>query len=305
MLTYAAITPARDEAENLPRLAHCLAQQTALPAEWVVVENGSTDATLDVLAELAATHSWISYLQMEGTSSAARGKPIVRALHKAIDSLRTTPDVVVVLDADISFEPQYFARLLEEFANDPHLGIASGSGYELRRGRWRQRHLTGSTVWGATRAFRKECLEQVLPFDERLGWDGVDEFKANSLGWRTRVARDLPFRHHRREGERDASRWHARLEQGRVAWYVGYRLYYVLLRAAFNLIRDAGALGIAVGYLGAALRRQPQCSDPSVREYVRGQQSLANLPRRAIEALGGPGVRAGDAAARPAKPLAP
>ena len=286
MLTYAVITPARDEADNLPRLADCLTCQTAGPLEWLVVENGSTDDTVEVLAGLASTHAWISYLQMEGASSAIRGQPIVRALHKGIASLETTPDVVVVLDADVSFEPDFFARLLDAFANDPRLGIASGSGYELHRGRWRQRHLTGTTVWGATHAFRRECLTQVLPFDERLGWDGIDEFKANSLGWHTRLIRDLPFLHHRREGERDRSRWSARVEQGRVAWYVGYRPYYVALRAAFNLTRDPGGLGIAVGYLGAALKRQPRIADSSVREYVRRQQRPSDLPRRALEAVG-------------------
>jgi len=286
MLTYAAITAARDEAENLPRLADCLASQTVQPLEWLVIENGSADATVEVLVDLASMHSWISYLQMKGTSSAVRGQPIVRALHKGIASLKVTPDIVVALDADVSFEPDFFSRLLDAFMNDPRLGIASGSGYEFRGGCWRQRHLTGTTVWGATRAFRGECLTQVLPFDERLGWDGIDEFKANSLGWRTQIIRDLPFLHHRREGERDRSRWSARREQGEVAWYVGYRPYYVLLRAAFNLARDPGALGIAAGYLGSAVKRHPRSADHSVREYVRLQQRPRDLPRRALEAVG-------------------
>lgn len=184
----------------MSRLAECLAQQTNRPLEWVVVENGSSDGTFDVLKQLASAYPWISCLEAEGTATAVRGSPIVRALHTGIASLRTSPDVVVALDADVSFEADFFARLVQEFADDPRLGIASGSGYELRRGRWRRRHLTGSTVWGATRAYRSECLKQLLPFDERLGWDGVDEFKANSLGWRTRTVRDLPFLHHRREG---------------------------------------------------------------------------------------------------------
>lgn len=292
MLTYAAITPARDEADNLPRLADSLAHQTVQPLEWLVVENGSTDGTVELLAELASQHAWISYLQMDGASSAVRGRPIVRALHQGIASLRAIPDVVVMLDADVSFEPEFFARLLDAFARDSRLGIASGSGYELHRGRWRQRHLTGTTVWGATRAFRRDCLRQVTPFDERLGWDGIDEFKANSLGWRTQIIRDLPFLHHRREGERDGSRWSARREQGRASWYVGYRPYYVTLRAVFNLIRDPGALGIVFGYLGAAVRGEPRNADRSVRAYVRRQQRISKLPRRALEALGlaeGPG----------------
>src|SRR6185437_9301371 len=95
------------------------------------------------------------------------------------------PDVLINVDADISVEPDYFERLLAEFETDHELGIASGGLFELERGVWRQRHLTGSTVVGASRAYRWQCLEQILPFEERVAWDGIDEFKANALGWRT------------------------------------------------------------------------------------------------------------------------
>jgi len=286
MRTYAVITPVRDERENLPRLAESLAAQVERPRTWLIVDNGSTDGTVELAASLAAEHDWIEFLTVRGATAAERGAPIVRSLHAGIEALAVdAPDFVVNLDADISMEPDYFARLLDRFETEPELGIASGSAFELQDGEWRQRHVTGSTVWGASRAFRWACLQEILPFEERVAWDGIDEFKANARGWRTVAFEDLPFKHHRREGERDGS-WRARRNQGHAAYYVGYRPWYLVLRALFNARRDPASLGMIAGYVAAFVRREPQSRDQDARAYLRRQQSVRTLRLRSLEATG-------------------
>jgi glycosyltransferase involved in cell wall biosynthesis len=286
MLRYTVITPARDESENIPRLAESLLAQSVLPERWLVVDNGSQDGTREIVEARHAASPWIELLVTDGEQSAVRGRPIVRALHRALDELPDPPDIVVNVDADISFEPDFFARLLSAFEQDPALGIASGTCYELEADGWRERHVTGSTVWGATRAYRWKCLQQVLPLEERLGWDGIDEFKANALGWSTETLKDLPFRHHRREGERDGGQFKARAAQGRSAWYMGYRPWYLVLRALHNARRDRAALGLVWGYAAAAMSREARMSDPAARAYLRRQQSLRHLPARLRESRG-------------------
>lgn len=287
MRTYSVITPVRDEAENLPRLASALAAQTRLPRTWTIVDNGSADGTLELARTLADEHGWIRVLTVPGAGAADRGAPIVRALHAAIADLEADPpEIVVNVDADISMEPDYFERLLDRFAAEPRLGIASGSGFELQDGEWRQRHVTGSTVWGASRAFRWACLQEILPFEERVAWDGIDEFKANARGWRTEAFEDIPFRHHRREGERDGAAWRARSNQGHAAYYVGYRPWYLVLRALFNARREPAALGMIAGYVAAAVRREPRSADAAARAYLRRQQSVRTLRLRSLEASG-------------------
>jgi poly-beta-1,6-N-acetyl-D-glucosamine synthase len=284
---YAVVTPARDEAENLPRLASSLAAQTVRPVAWKIVDNGSTDATLEIARDLAAEHDWVHVLSLPGTSSADRGAPVVRALQAGIAALDPAPpEILVNVDADISMEPDYFERLLARFDADWSLGIASGSALELQRGDWRQRYVTGTTVWGASRAYRWECLQELLPLEERVAWDGVDEFKANARGWRTVAFEDLPFRHHRREGERDGSAWRARRNQGHAAYYLGYRPWYLVLRSLWNSRREPAALGMIWGYAVAAANREPRNSDPESRAYIRSQQSPRNLRLRALEATG-------------------
>ena len=285
-LSYAVVTPVRNEAENLGRLADSLAGQTQRPGLWLIVDTGSTDATPETAAALAAGESWIVTFRLQGEAALERGGPIVRAFEAGLDYLDGRFDVVVKMDADIAFGPDYFAGLLARFEADPELGMASGTCYELERGEWRQRHMTGTTIWGASRAYRRRCLEDVLPLEQRMGWDGVDEFRANARGWKSRVFEELPFRHYRREGERDGSARRARIAQGRAARYLGYRFWYLVLRALWNARRDPAALAMIWGFAKAALQREPRCADEAARSYLRRQQRLRTLPLRAAEAAG-------------------
>jgi glycosyltransferase involved in cell wall biosynthesis len=283
---YVVVTPARDEADNLPRLAASLAAQTLLPQAWYIVENGSSDNTLEFARGIAAEHKWVRVLSLPGSPTANRGAPVVRALQAGIAAIVDPPEILVNVDADISMERDYFERLLAKFDADPSLGIGSGSAYELRKGGWEQRFVTGSTAWGASRAYRWACLEELLPFEERVAWDGLDEFKANVRGWRTRAFEDLPFRHHRREGERDGATWKVRSNEGRTAHYLGYRPWYLVLRALWHARREPAALAMIAGYIGAAARGARRNNDEASRAYLRQQQSLRNLRRRAFEAAG-------------------
>jgi glycosyltransferase involved in cell wall biosynthesis len=285
-LTYSVITPARDEAETLPALAPALRRQRIRPLRWVIVESGSSDATVEVAEKIVAGCDWARLIRLPAAAQRERGAPIVRALHAGLESLDVTPDVLVNVDADVTMEPDYFERLLAAFAADPSLGIASGSAWELDDGVWRQRFVTGGTVWGATRAYRWGCLQAVLPLEARHGWDGIDQLKARSKGWTTKTFADLPFRHHRAEGRKDGSTWAHWLANGDTAYFMGYRPWYLLVRTLHKARRDPTAIALIWGYVRAAIRRESRLSDREALEVLRRDQSVRNLLRRRREALG-------------------
>jgi poly-beta-1,6-N-acetyl-D-glucosamine synthase len=285
-LTYSIITPARDEADRLPVLADALAQQSVWPLRWLIVEGGSSDATVEVAKTIVRKHEWARLVVLPAVAPRERGAPIVRALHAGLDSLELEPDVIVNVDADITMGPDYFERLLGAFADDPSLGIASGSAWELDDGVWRQRFVTGGTVWGASRAYRWACLQEVLPLEERHGWDGIDQLKARARGWQTKTLTDLPFRHHRAEGGHDGSRWAHWFANGDTAYFMGYRPWYLLARTLHRLRSEPAAVGLVLGYAAAALRRSPRLEDPRARAVLRADQSLRRFLHRRREALG-------------------
>ena len=288
-LSYAVVTPARNELENLERLATSMAAQTVLPETWVIVDHGSTDGTGAAAEGLADLHAWIRVVSEPGEPTPTRGGPIVEAfmaglaaIQTAPDSVDGLPDVVVKLDADTSFEPDHFERLLAEFEGELTLGIASSTCWELEAGEWRAQHVARSHPRGAVRAYRRECLRDVMPLERRMGWDTVDELKAQLNGWTARSVAVIPFKHHRATGERDGSRrsWES---QGALAWYLDYRVPYLVLRTVFRAGRDRRAMAILSGWTWAGLRGDPRHPDLEVRRTLREQQSLLRLPLRARE----------------------
>jgi glycosyltransferase involved in cell wall biosynthesis len=285
-LRYAVVTPVRNEAGNLARLARSLAEQQVLPVRWIVADTGSTDETVEVVRSLMREHSFARLALAPETERAQRGAPIVRGFHHGLTALDAKVDVVVKVDADISFAPDHFERLLAAFADDESLGIASGSAQELEEGAWRTRYNTGSSVWGAARAYRRACLDDVLPLEESMGWDGIDELRAQLRGWQTRTLVDLTFRHHRAEGARDGRRWRAWTARGRASHYMGYRSWYLILRTLHHAQTEPAALAMLWGYAVAAVRRRPVCPDPTVRAQLRREQSIRNLRARRRDALG-------------------
>jgi biofilm PGA synthesis N-glycosyltransferase PgaC len=292
-LAYALITPARNEAADLPRLIECVAAQTLRPLRWLIVDNGSIDETPDIACRAAAADPIVRVLVVPGETVPTRGGPVARAFMAGYDALDVRPDVVVKLDADMSMEPDYFERLIAKFAVDPALGIAGGTCYELEDGEWRPRHVTGARVRGGSRAYRRACLDDVLPLENRPGWDGIDELKAIARGWTTTSFTDLRIRHHRPVGRRDESRRKRLFAVGKAAYYSGYRPSYLLLRSLYRARKEAMALMMIVGYASAALRREPRC-EPAVLGYIRSQQRLRALPLRIREARGrrAPGAEA-------------
>jgi biofilm PGA synthesis N-glycosyltransferase PgaC len=286
-LRYAVVTPAHNEADNLRRLADCMQVQTLSPTAWMIVDNGSTDGTAEVIRDLETALPWVrSIVVARAEGEAARGAPVVRAFHAGLAALNEQPDVVTKLDADVEFEPDFFARIMAAFDADPRLGITGGICYELDvNGVWKPTHVTRGHVRGATRAYRSACLSDVLPLVERMGWDGIDELRARVAGWETRSLDDLPFRHHRPLGARERE-WGKWIGQGRMAYYMGYRAWYLGARAVFRSVREPRAIAMLWGFAGAALHNEEQYPDRTVRDFLRDQQRIGALPARIREALG-------------------
>ena len=287
-LRYAVVTPARNEERNLQRLAAALAAQTLPPAEWVVVEDGSTDATPAVLSDLALRHDWIRPRSQEARNGhLASGRREARDLigfRLGIRALSEPVDVVIKVDADIDFEPDFCERLMGHFAADERLGIASGTCYEIERGAWVRRPKSDTTVWGATRAYRANCIDDMMELEPCMGWDGLDEIRVQLRGMRTQTHVDLPFRHHRPEGGRELTSLHHGEALGRASWYMGYRPSYMMMRVLYRARREPAALAMLWGYAAAAAQRAPRCPDEQVVRALRERQRLGTALRRGAPA---------------------
>jgi glycosyltransferase involved in cell wall biosynthesis len=286
MMRYAVVTPARNEERNLGRLATALEAQTLPPAEWLVVDDASTDGTAALVAGLGERGDWVRLVTRASADPHERlsdGRRMARDLDGfllGVRSLTDKVDVVVKVDADVDFEADFFEELIGRFELDPSLGIASGTCYELEGGEWVRRTKLDTSVWGATRAYRADCIADLEALEPCMGWDGLDEIRVQLRNMRTQTFVDIPFRHHRPEGGREMTSLHQGDALGRAAWYMGYRPTYLTMRALYRARREPAALGMLWGYFGAAGRRAPRCPDERIVHALRERQRLGATLRR-------------------------
>ncbi len=280
-LTYAAVTPARDEERNLARLAESLLAQSVKPVKWIIVENGSQDGTLALASALARAHPWIEVMQIE-PSIKYRRTIAERAFQAGVEALAGSGDLVAKVDADVSFGEDYFCGLLRAFEQDEGLGIASGACLEEHRGAWREVSLFGDHCFGQSRVYRRACLDAVLPL-EGAAFTTIDETKARLAGFCTRTLRHLPYYHNRPEATNDGSLWESWHRQGVAAYQLGYRPSYLLMRSSYRAMHQRSALALIVGYVSAFSRRMPRYPDARVVGAIRDEQRM----RRAFLAMRG------------------
>jgi len=288
--THAVVTPARNESVALRRLGAALIAQTWRPRAWIVVENGSTDDTADVVLELAAEHDWIRLLSIEAPERPIRGFASARAFNVGVASLGFDAGLITNADADISYEPDYFERLRHEFRRRPSVGIASGLCHERHGGEWEPVYVTFPKIRGASLTYRAACLAQLAPVEERQGWDGIDVVRASLRGWETATVPDLRYFHHRPTGVRDANRFDGWTNEGAVSYYMWYRPLYLLVRTMYRVVgkRDLAATGLVWGYARSFARREARHPERGFRELVHRWQAVRHMTSRFREVQGRP-----------------
>lgn len=271
---YALISPVRDEAGTLQStIASVLAQQV-LPARWVFVDDGSSDGTAGIIAAAAKEHGFIRLVRLEDRGFRQTGPGVVRAFRRGIAELGGVGwEFLGKLDGDVQVPGDYYQRLIEAFAEDPRLGIASGACLVPSGKGFRLEKNIPVHTRGPCKVYRRACLEEIGGLVPTLGWDGLDGYMARQKGWRTRTIAGLKVIHlrptHGGHGFRGA------LRDGRGAYCQHYRASYLLARAAVNLFRPPYLLrgiGILAGYLGARLRGEERVEDPELVEYIHREQ---------------------------------
>lgn len=271
-MSYIIITPARDEEKFLPRLIDSMVQQTVTPDCWIVIDDGSADATARILDHAAERHAWIRPHHLRRDRPRAPGGESV-VMQFMTPATCAQYDFILRLDADLSFEPNFSESLLAEFARDPKLGIAGPTLYEPEGLEWHEVPMPSFHTRGAAKMYSRACFAAIGGLDAGLGWDTLDEARAMMLGFGTRSFRNITARHHRPQGA--ASGWKAPLAAGLSAYNVGYSPLFMLARAARQSLLPpfpfGGALLLA-GYMKGYLRRDRRTAAPELIKFIRKQQ---------------------------------
>jgi glycosyltransferase involved in cell wall biosynthesis len=269
-MKYVLITPAHNEEAFIEKTLASMVAQTQLPERWVIVDDGSTDRTAQIVEGYASRYQWIELFRMpERIDRSFAGK--VHAFNAGLERVRSLEfDVIGNLDADLSFDPEYLRFLIGKFAEDRRLGVAGtpfteDDGYDTARDSFEgENH-----VAGGCQLFRRQCFEEVGGYIPNRGGgiDWIAVTTARMKGWKTRSFPEKRFHHYRSLGTAGKSNWAASFSYGEKDYYLGGSPVWQLFRVAYRATKQPiEGFALLSGYCWAAIRRIER---PVSRELLR------------------------------------
>jgi poly-beta-1,6-N-acetyl-D-glucosamine synthase len=275
-LKYALVTPARNEARFIERTIQSVIAQTVRPVVWVVVSDGSTDGTDETVIRYLKDHPWMQLVRMPEHRDRHFGAKVY-SFNAGFEKVKEHDyDIVGNLDADITFEPDYLAFLLQKFADDPRLGVA-GTPFLEGKESYDYRYANVEHVSGACQMFRKRCYEDIGGYVPIKG-GGVDWLAvttARMKGWKTRTFAEKVCHHHRPMGAANTNKVWAFFKLGGQDYYLGGHPLWQVFRALFQMSRKpyfVGGVLLLLGYLWASLRGVKRPISPELMRFHRHEQ---------------------------------
>ena len=281
LLTYVLVTPARNERDLIEGAIRSVIAQTHLPSKWVIVSDGSTDGTDEIVARFAKKHTWIESLRMPEHRDRSFASKAV-CFNAGYDHLKSTNfDLIGNLDADITFGRDYYEFLVGKFAEMPRLGVA-GTPF-IQDANQPQNHTYAHQfadlqhVSGACQMFRRRCFEEVGGYTPIKGGgiDWVAVTTARMKGWETRTFLEKTCFHHRKMGTADRNPLMARFQHGQEDYYIGGHPLWQVLRGIFQMKTKPlvlGGLFLILGYFWAMARRVRRPVSAEVVSFHRAEQ---------------------------------
>jgi len=270
---YVLITPARNEAQFIELTIKSVVAQTVRPVKWVIVSDGSTDSTDDIVHKYMGDHSWIELVRMpERRERHFAGK--VHAFNAGYARVAALDyEIIGNLDADISFEDDYLAFLMNKFAENPRLGVG-GTPYNDGKSAYDYRFASIEYVSGACQLFRRRCFEEIGGYIPVKGGavDFIAVTSARMKGWETRTFTDKVCLHHRESGTAQHGVLTSKFRNGLKDYAVGNHPIWELLRVVYQMAKRPfaiGGLALLSGYAWALVRRSERPVSPELVGFQR------------------------------------
>jgi glycosyltransferase involved in cell wall biosynthesis len=275
---YVLITPARNEEAFIEKTIETVVRQTVLPVKWVIVNDGSTDATSIIVKNWTAKYDWIELVDLPvrlERNFAAK----VYAFNAGRAKLDDIPyEIIGNLDGDVALDEDHLEFLLTKFADDPRLGVAGtifseeggySSGTDSFEG---QNHVSGQC-----QIFRRKCLDEIGGYvaNEAGGIDWIAVTTARMLGWKTRSYREKSFFHFRHMGTAERGILASSFSYGEKDYYLGGHPLWELFRVTYRMTQPPfllNGLALGLGYASAVIRRMKRPVSKELMAFHRKEQ---------------------------------
>lgn len=275
---YVLVTATWNEEKYVRHTIDAVLNQTVRPIRWVIVSDGSTDKTDEIVKETAARNDFVVYVRKERTQEQKGFASKVYAIREGLNHLNNVSySFIGHLDSDVSFATDYYERMLQEFTHEPRLGIGGGFIFEKQAGRFRSRPSNDPrSVAGAIQLFRRECYEAIggflpLPLG---GEDWYAEIIARMRGWKVAAFPELKVLHHKPSvATRGILRENFR--QGLVDYSFGTLPLFELVKCGRRVRERPFLLGAIIrgcGFVWACCRLETRPIPDAVVVYLRKEQ---------------------------------
>ncbi len=272
-IRYAVITPVKNEEKYIGKVIDSIVNQTILPQVWIIINDGSTDRTEQILKTFETKYKWINVIHLNSNEKRKVGGAAV--IHHGLNLLDLNSyEFIVRTDGDIEFDSAFFQKIFKKFEENPKLGIASGVCYVQQAKKLVEEKHPRFHTRGPLKVYRTECFRDIEGLDANEGWDTIDEIKAHMQGWTTRSCPDLKIIHLRKTQTANGA-LNGQKNIGRISYYTGYHPLYAVLRAARQAFTKPFFLsGIFMlwGYWEGYFKKDPRIADPAFIRYLRKQQ---------------------------------
>jgi biofilm PGA synthesis N-glycosyltransferase PgaC len=279
---YIIISPVRNEGQHVEKTIISVLSQTLKPLKWIIVDDGSSDKTREIIQKYAQSNDLITLISLpdRGYYDLMQGGEI-KAFYKGYEVIQNGEyNFLVKLDGDISFNETYFEDLILEFEKNPKLGIASGDCYHYEGDRLVREKSYKLHVRGAARAYRKRCWDDIGGVIRELGWDAIDVYKARMMGWETYSFERIKMIHHVKTWAKGGL-IHGKERSGRMYYLMGtHPMFFIarIFKEAAEKPYIIGACAILYGYLKSMLQRENRVVSAQLMNFIRDDQ-LSRLIR--------------------------
>lgn len=249
--------------------------QSVRPSKWIIVDDGSSDATPQILAEYAARHDWIQIVSRKDRGRRSVGPGVIDAFYAGYSA--ANPDdyeFLCKLDLDLRLPPRYFEILIQRMHQKPRIATCSGKAYIEQDGRLVFERHSDDTSLGMTKFYRVSAFKECGGFVREVMWDGIDCHRCRMLGWLACSwdEPELRFVHLRPMGSSQQGVLTGRIRHGYGQYFMGTGFLFLLASAIRRLNQKPyvlGSLAMLWGWLGSALLRKPRYDDPAFRRFLR------------------------------------
>jgi len=283
MKKFAIVTPVKDEINYFPKTVKSILSQEVKPQKWIIIDDGSSDGTTEVIKKAEKENDWIEGIYREPNKNRNPGGEFVLGI--GLEKLNIEDyDFIVRMDGDLDFGNNYFKVLFEKFDGNPKLGIASGVCFITRDGKQIEEKHPRFHTRGPLKTYRTQCYKDINGLLNCLGWDSIDELKANMLNWNSQSFPELRI-HHLKKTQSSGGIFRGSFNKGVASYNFGSHPLYVMVQALYILLflrYKSNSIGLLWGFFSSMIKQKPRPIDKELIKYIRKQQMNRLLGKKSI-----------------------